>query len=499
MVGPNPLEELQLHIDSLARRHPRAMGIAAHQLAGDVAVGNEQQPLRKLFALSFDHADFDLLPALTAGKSDSVTWGQSQPLHVARGDLQVVDLVLIFVEKFPFADAAALFAGTAWDENKRFYHSGYCDSPPRNIKAKLPMSPAYAVEEARALKAAIDAEQYQRARELLTANPKLHRAELAGARHNPLTWVAECRGKPPTPGRLELARWMIENGSDVHQGGDSPLMRAALFGERIPMMALLVQLGADVNGMANGDYPLLLAPCETLEPEPLKWLVAHGASSDQVSTDYAYGDCVKMLVSTYSRNPGKHACLEFMADLGAPLPDTAPMAVHRGRIDLLEACLQREPQMLERSYDEREIYPAELGIKLGDGLHCAPLHGATLLHMATEFQEPAIAQWLIDSGADVNARSAIDDDGFGGHTPLFHTTITLGPQEDRLAQLLLDHGADPSTRATIRKQLRYMGDEEKERMREYHNVTAIEFARQFQEPSWANEAAIDAIQVHERG
>ena len=44
-----------------------------------------------------------------------------------------------------------------------------------------------------------------------------------------------------------MAQWMIDNGSDVHQGGDGPLMRAALNGDRIPMMELLVAHGADVN------------------------------------------------------------------------------------------------------------------------------------------------------------------------------------------------------------------------------------------------------------
>ena len=41
---------------------------------------------------------------------------------------------------------------------------------------------------------------------------------------------------------------MIETGSDVHQGGDMPIGRAALPGERIPMMELLVRHGAGVNG-----------------------------------------------------------------------------------------------------------------------------------------------------------------------------------------------------------------------------------------------------------
>jgi hypothetical protein len=34
---------------------------------------------------------------------------------------------------------------------------------------------------------------------------------------------------------------MIENGSDLHQDDDGPLMRAALNGMRFPMMELLVQ------------------------------------------------------------------------------------------------------------------------------------------------------------------------------------------------------------------------------------------------------------------
>jgi hypothetical protein len=59
--------------------------------------------------------------------------------------------------------------------------------------------------------------------------------------------------------------------------------------------------------------------------------------------------------------------------------------------------------------------------------------------------------------------------------------------------LLLSRGADPNARATLRKQLRDMGDPEKERLHEFHNVTPTEYARQFQEPSWVNEAALTAL------
>jgi hypothetical protein len=61
------------------------------------------------------------------------------------------------------------------------------------------------------------------------------------------------------------------------------------------------------------------------------------------------------------------------------------------------------------------------------------------------------------------------------------------------ATLLLERGANPNARVTIRKQLRYMGDPEKEAMREFHNVTPLGYARQFQEPRWVNGPAVTAI------
>ena len=114
----------------------------------------------------------------------------------------------------------------------------------------------------------------------MTRNPELHRAPLGYGKNGPLTWVAECRvpWEPPGPARLAMAKWMIENGSDVHQGGDGPLMRAALKGERIPMMELLVSHGADVNAEWNGDFPIIFAPCESVDPVALKWLLDHGAN-----------------------------------------------------------------------------------------------------------------------------------------------------------------------------------------------------------------------------
>src|SRR5438093_1552702 len=118
------------------------------------------------------------------------------------------------------------------------------------------------------LKSAIDTNDLARVKRLMIRHPELHQAPLGYGRNGPLTWVAECRVPREAPGqiRLAMARWMIENGSDVHQGGDGPLMRAALDDERVPMMELLVRFGADVNALWGGHYPIVCAPCETLAP-----------------------------------------------------------------------------------------------------------------------------------------------------------------------------------------------------------------------------------------
>ena len=84
-------------------------------------------------------------------------------------------------------------------------------------------------------------------------------------------------------------QWMIEHGSDVHQGGDGPLMRATLQ-ERIPMMELLVAHGANVNAEWHGEYPIIYSACEAVDPVALKWLLEHGANPNCDSLTRPYAD-----------------------------------------------------------------------------------------------------------------------------------------------------------------------------------------------------------------
>lgn len=204
---------------------------------------------------------------------------------------------------------------------------------------------------------------------------------------------------------------------------------------------------------------------------------------------------VALALETYARNPGgKHRILETVAARGIPLPDTPPMAVHRGRLDLLDEWLRRDPRLLERTFTHEEFFPPSLGCHADHSLALvgAPLDGATLLHMAADYEELDIVRWLLDRGMDPDVRAAIDADGFGGHTAVFNCIVTYnaGRRDDRIIRLLLDRGADPNARASIRKRLPFARDKT---VHEYRDVTPLGWARRFHDQTYVSEAACRAL------
>jgi hypothetical protein len=226
----------------------------------------------------------------------------------------------------------------------------------------------------------------------------------------------------------------------------------------------------------------VMGPAETLNDTGMALLLELGAEIGDGEGHLLAP--VALALETYSRNPpGKHRCLELFVERGIDLPDTPPMAVHRGRIDLLENHLRRNPDLLERTFTHRDIYPPEMGCHEDESLalHGTPLAGGTLLHLCVEYGEEEIARWLIERGMDVNAKAAVDDDGFGGHTALFGCVVSylnLNKKQESasLARLLLDHGADPALRASLRKRLRFRPDES---LHEYHEVTPLAWGTRF--------------------
>ena len=61
------------------------------------------------------------------------------------------------------------------------------------------------LEEIGQLKQAIDTNDFERVKSLMTRNPALHHAPLGYNKNGPLTWVAECRVPWEPPGATRLA------------------------------------------------------------------------------------------------------------------------------------------------------------------------------------------------------------------------------------------------------------------------------------------------------
>jgi len=209
------------------------------------------------------------------------------------------------------------------------------------------------------------------------------------------------------------------------------------------------------------------------------------------------------VLGTDSRKPeAKHAILEMYVSHGFELPDTPTMALHRGRFDLLEEHLRRDPSLLSRTFSHEEIYPPEMGC--GDEIQMTqgtPLKGTTLLHLCVDYDEYEIAEWLLAKGMDPDARAATDAEGYGGHTALFGTVVSQPnfwmnfqsrPQVAPFAELLLKAGAAPNPpRVSLRKQLHPGYGEEP--ISDFHDLSPLSWGERFARKVFVSEPAMALI------
>jgi ankyrin repeat protein len=313
-------------------------------------------------------------------------------------------------------------------------------------------------------------------RELITHNPALiHEDVLIRTDSNwgrPMTYAANL-------GRDNIVRLLHTHGAtDLEPAAG----RAALQGH-----ADTVRMIYDILGRPSLERWTLAGPAYTLSVEGTAILLTLGARVVRATgVDH---NTMEHLLGTDSRNPpAKHRILEMYIEHGFEPPDTPVMALHRGRTDLLEAHLARDPDLLTRTFDIVDVYPhAPACSREPYTAQGTPAHGTTLLHLAAYFDELEIAEWLLDRGMSPDARAAISADGFGGYTPLFSTVVSQHnfwvnygkgrPDDGQFTKLLLDRGADPNVRASIRAGLEqgHGGGP----LREYRDVTPIAWGEQY--------------------
>lgn len=333
-------------------------------------------------------------------------------------------------------------------------------------------------------------------RQIVLQNPHvLHEDALVRRNSNwgpPLTYAANL-------GRDRIITMLHEMGATDLR---SALSRAALQGRIETARMLHEMLGRPVPpaGAFGG-------PAYTLSASGTALLFDLGATLHDESGEPSAP--VDVVLETDSRNPpAKHAILEMYVEHGAVLPDTPVMALHRGRIDLLEAHLRRDPRLLERTFSFDEIFPPSLGCH-GEEFPRTPMEGVTLLHLCVEFDEIEIGQWLLERGMNPDEPAAVDARGFGGHTPLFGAVVcyanfwrnyaggwarTRKPDDSPFARLLLEHGANPNARASLRE--RVYADGHLVETREHRDLTPIAWGELYHNRIVVSESAMRMIAKH---
>jgi hypothetical protein len=138
------------------------------------------------------------------------------------------------------------------------------------------------------------------------------------------------------------------------------------------------------------------------------------------------------LVEMYLRSPKFSECVRCLVDAGARCPEPGLLAVLLDDAELLRAELRNDPTLVRQRVDIRCAF--------------TPLRGASLLHVAAEFGLVQAASVLLEAGAEVERRAAVDEFGFNGHTPIFHTLCQRGNHCQPVLKLLLERGAKADLR-----------------------------------------------------
>jgi len=112
-------------------------------------------------------------------------------------------------------------------------------------------------------------------------------------------------------------------------------------------------------------------------------------------------------IHMYLRGPRFKKCVRTFVDFGLKFDDKALLAVFLDDEASLDELLTGNKELLSKKYS----------------LFCTftPLHEVSLLHISAEYGHLNCAKKLVEHGADINAKAGLDDNGFGGQTPIFHT------------------------------------------------------------------------------
>ncbi|MFN0190138.1 MAG: ankyrin repeat domain-containing protein [Bacteroidia bacterium] len=138
--------------------------------------------------------------------------------------------------------------------------------------------------------------------------------------------------------------------------------------------------------------------------EEIKECFENGISPNQMINDKPL---IYDLINMYTRGPSFKKCVKVFVDYGLEFDDKVLLSV------LLDDSNQLDIQLASRKDVLLKKYSFDCTF--------TPLYEVSLLHVCAEYNHLACAEILIKHGADINSKAGLDANGFGGHTPIFHT------------------------------------------------------------------------------
>ncbi len=134
------------------------------------------------------------------------------------------------------------------------------------------------------------------------------------------------------------------------------------------------------------------------------------------------------LINMYSRGPLFKQGIKAFVDYGLDFEDKILLAVLLDDSETLDSLLANNKYHLLTSYTFDCTF--------------TPLYKVSLLHICAEYNHLASAKILVKHGADINNKAGLDDHGFGGHTPIFHTVNQHANGSMDVLKYLIEQKAD---------------------------------------------------------
>jgi hypothetical protein len=177
------------------------------------------------------------------------------------------------------------------------------------------------------------------------------------------------------------------------------------------------------------DHSQILYAIEVHSAEGIQQYFNQGGNPNDILPDGT--PLFTTMVTMYTRTPRFKDCVQCFINAGLEFEDKALLTVLIDDGHQLEKMTRQDVPLILKTYN------------LFNNTY-TPLTGGTLLHFCAEYNSLACAKILLKHGADINARAALDEHGFGGHTPIFHTVNQNNNNSADVLDLLLENGADLS-------------------------------------------------------